>query len=233
MSLASMESNWPPITEPLWTPESNRTPGPLGRGQEATTGVLAVDAELDGMATRRRVLGELELLAVGDPELLAHQVDARGLLGDRVLDLQPRVDLQEGNQPVLTHQVLDGACAVVVRLLADPLGRLVDFLALRVGQERRRRLLDQLLEAALQRAVPGAGDDDVAVLVGNHLGFDVARLVQVPLDEAFAAAECGDALAGRRVEQLGDLLDGAGYLHAAAAAAERCLDRDRDAVLAG
>src|SRR5262249_9575102 len=108
-----------------------------------------------------------------------------------------------------------------------------DLLALRVGQKWRGRLLDQLLEAALQRAVAGAGDDDVAVLVGDHLGLDVTRLVQVALDEALAAAERRDGLAGGPGDPLGDLLDAAGHLHAAAAAAERRLDRDRDAVLLG
>ena len=204
-----------------------------GRRQEAASGVLAVDPELDGVSARGRVLGDVQRLAVGDLELLQHQVDARGLLGDRVLDLKTGVDLEERDQPVLAHQVFDGAGAVVVRFFADPLGGFVDFLALRVGQERRGRLFDQLLEAALQRAVTGAGDDDVAVLVGDHLRLDVARLVQVALDEAFAAAERRDRLAGRRLEQLGDLLDGAGHLHAAAAAAEGRLDRDRHAVLLG
>ena len=185
------------------------------------------------MPARRRVLGEVQLVAVGDLELLQHQVDARGLLGDRVLDLQAGVDLQERDQAVLADQVFDGAGAVVVGLFADPLGRFVDLLALRVGQERRRRLFHQLLEAALQRAVAGAGDDDVAVLVGDHLRLDVARLVQVALDEALAAAERRDGLAGGRLEQLGDLFDGAGHLHAAAAAAEGGLDRDRHAVLLG
>ena len=175
----------------------------------------------------------VQLLAVGDLELLQHQVDARGLLGDRVLDLKARVDLQEGDQAVLTDQVFDGAGAVVVRLFADPLRRFVDLLALRVGQERRRRLLDQLLEAALQRAVAGAGDDDVAVLVGDHLRLDVAGLVEVALHEALTAAERGDRLAGGRLEQLGDLFDGAGHLHALTAAAEGGLDRDRHAVLLG
>ena len=63
ISLASIESNWPPITEPVSTPESSRTPGPVGGvelgdraggGQEAAAGVLAVDAELDRVAARRR-----------------------------------------------------------------------------------------------------------------------------------------------------------------------------------
>jgi hypothetical protein len=39
------------------------------------------------------------LLALGDAELLAHQVDAGDLLGDRVLDLQAGVDLEEGDVP--------------------------------------------------------------------------------------------------------------------------------------
>ena len=158
-------------------------------GQEAAAGVLAVDAELEGVTARRRVLGDVEGLAVGDAELLAHQVDARGLLGDRVFDLQAGVDLEERDQAVLADQVLDGARAVVAGLLADALGGLVDLLALRVGEERRGRLLDQLLEAALQRAVAGARDDDVAVRVGDDLRLDVARLVQVALDEALAATE--------------------------------------------
>ena len=204
-----------------------------GGGQEAAARVLAVDAEFDRVPARRRVLGDVEGVAVGDAELLADQVDARGLFGDRVLHLKTRIDLEERDQPVLADQVLDGACAVVVGFLADALGGLVDLLALRVGQIRGRSLFDELLEATLQRAVTRARDDDVAVLVGDDLGLDVARLVQVALDEAFAAAERRDGLAGGRVEQLGDLFDGARDLHAASAAAERGLDRDRHAVLLG
>ena len=58
-------------------------------------------------------------------------------------------------------------------------------------------------------------------------------LVEVALDEALAAAEGGDRLAHRGVVQLGDLLERAGDLEAAAAAAEGRLDGDRQAVLLG
>src|SRR3712207_8863424 len=44
----------------------------------------------------RGVRGDLQRQALGDAELLAHQVQAAGLLGHRVLDLQARVDLEEG-----------------------------------------------------------------------------------------------------------------------------------------
>ena len=71
------------------------------------------------------------------------------------------------------------------------------------------------------------------MLVGQHLGLDVAGVVEVALDEALAAAERGDGLADGGVEQLGDLLERARDLEAAAAAAERRLDGDRQAVGAG
>ena len=150
-----------------------------------------------------------------------------------MLDLQAGVDLQERDQAVLADEVFHRARTVVARLLADPLGRFVDLGALRFGEERRRGLFDQLLEATLQRAVPGAGHDHVAELVGDHLRLDVARLVEITLDEALSAPERRDGLPGGRLEQLGDLLDGAGDLHAAAAAAEGSLDGHRNAVLAG
>jgi hypothetical protein len=37
ISLASIESNWPPMTDPVSTPESSRTPGPVG-GSNLVTG---------------------------------------------------------------------------------------------------------------------------------------------------------------------------------------------------
>ena len=97
-----------------------------GCREEAATRVLAVDAELDRVPARPRILGEPQLLAVGDAELLAHQVDAGRLLGDRVLDLQPGVDLQEGDGAVGSDEVLDRAGAVVAGLAADRPGGRVD-----------------------------------------------------------------------------------------------------------
>ena len=106
-----------------------------------------------------------------------------------MLDLEPGVDLEEGDGAVLGDEELAGAGADVAGLAQDRLGGLVEALDLVVGEERRGRLLDQLLVAALQRAVAGGDDDDVAVLVGEALGLDVARLVEELLDEALAAAE--------------------------------------------
>ena len=104
---------------------------------------------------------------------------------------------------------------------------------LRLGEERGRGLLDQLLVAALEGAVTGGDDDHVAVLVGQALGLHVPGLVQVALDEALAPAEGGDRLADRRVVQLGDFFQRPGDLQTAAAAAEGGFDRDGQAVLPG
>ena len=130
-----------------------------------------------------------ELLAGGDAEHLADQVDAGDLLGDAVLDLEAGVDLEEGDGAVLADEELAGAGADVPGLAQDRLGGLVERGDLLVGEERRGRLLDELLVAALQRAVAGGDDHDVAVLVGQALGLDVARLVEELLHEALAAAE--------------------------------------------
>ncbi len=238
ISLASIESNAPPMTIPgRRRSRSARPARPAGAdrdrpglGQEVAAGVLAVDPELDGVAARRRVV-VADRLARGDPQLLAHQVDAGDLLGDRVLHLQPGVHLEERDGAVRADEELAGARADVAGLAQDRLGRPVQLGVLLRAEEGRRGLLDELLVAALQRAVAGGDDDHVAVRVGQALRLDVAGLVEVPLDEALAAAEGGDRLADRRLEQLGDLLGAAGHLQPAPAAAEGRLDRDRQAVL--
>ncbi len=151
----------------------------------------------------------------------------------QVLDLQTSVDLEERDRAVLAHEELAGAGADVARLAQDRLGRAVQLGVLLVGEERRGRLLDQLLVAALQRAVARGDDHDVAVLVGEALGLDVSRLVEVLLDEALAAAERRHGLAHGRLVEVGDLLALAGDLQAAAAAAVRRLDGHRQPVLVG
>ena len=131
MSLASIESKAPPMVSPSTTPESSARRGRravdrwrhgAGGGQEAAAGVLAVDPELDGVRVRLGV-GVVEALAVGDAELLADEVDAGDLLGDRVLDLEAGVDLEEGDVPVLADEELAGAGADVAGLVQDRLGR--------------------------------------------------------------------------------------------------------------
>ena len=70
--------------------------------------ILRVDAAFDRVSTRReRLSRDLERLAVGDPNLLGHQVDPHDHLGDWMLDLNARVHLQEGEPASLVQQKLD------------------------------------------------------------------------------------------------------------------------------
>ena len=99
--------------------------------------------------------------------------------------------------------------------------------------DRRRRLLDHLLVAALQRALALTEVEDMAVGVGEHLDLDVARPLQVALGKHAAVAEGGVGLApgGRqRALELGLLADDP---HPLAAATRERLDHDRKAVLGG
>ena len=155
------------------------------------------------------------------------------LLAHGVLDLQARVHLEERDGAIGPDEELAGSGADVADLLEDRLRRVVQRLGLLVREERRGRLLDELLVTALQRAVARGDHDDVACGIGEALGLDVAGLVEVLLDEALAAPERRDGLACGRLEQFRDLVELAGDLQAAAAAAVGRLDGDGQAELLG
>ena len=93
---------------------------------------------------------QTQRLPRGDPELFLDEVDSRGFLGDGVLHLQPGVDLEECHGAVRGDQEFHGAGAGVAGFAADGLGGVVNQLGLLVAEERRRRLLQELLVPALQ-----------------------------------------------------------------------------------
>src|SRR5829696_1439647 len=127
-----------------------------GRRQEpAAGGVLGVDADLDAVTALQGphlVLRHRQRLAGGDADLPLDEVDAGHDLGDGVLHLQAGVHLQEEELAVLVDE-LDGAGVVVTDGLGGLDGGRTHGVLDAVGQSRRRRLLDQLLVAALGRAV--------------------------------------------------------------------------------
>ena len=89
--------------------------------------------------------------------------------------------------------------------------------------------LEQLLMAALDRALALAEVDDGAVMIAEHLELDVARALDVLLDVDVADAEGRFGLALRGLERLAQLRRGADDAHAAAAAAGHRLDDHREA----
>ena len=95
-----------------------------------------------------------------------------------MFDLHARVHLNEVKLAVLV-QKLEGAGAAVADFAAGVGAALADLVAQFLRQSRRRALLDHLLVPALERAVALAQMNRVAVLVGQHLDFDVPRVMQI------------------------------------------------------
>ena len=124
-------SPWPasgrsavPTTEPSATPASTRTPGGVGDaeavqraagGQEPGGDVLGVEPHLDRVPVDRA--RRATSAGSGSPSATrscsAHEVEAGDQLGDRVLDLQPGVHLEEAERAVGVEDELDGAGADV------------------------------------------------------------------------------------------------------------------------
>ncbi len=166
MTLAIIESYSGGIASPSENPVSTRIPGPVGRlrsstvpgrGREAALGVLGVDARLDGVARGPRRVA-LETTARGDVELELHQVEAGRHLGHRVLHLEARVDLEEGERRARPAGRGTRRC----RRCGSPAASTSSTEERRSissrsgGRTGRGRLLDQLLAAALDGAVAHA-----------------------------------------------------------------------------
>ena len=154
-------------------------------------------------------------------QLRRDEVDAGHQLGDGMLDLDPRVHLDE---EVLAGLVVDEELERPRAAVADrprqrcrgraQIGRVVG---------RRGRLLDHLLAPPLQRALALAQRD-----VAEHLHLDVPRALDEPLDvDAARRRTRRRASRAARVERLAQLRLVGGDPDPAPAAARRGLDRDR------
>jgi hypothetical protein len=133
-------------------------------------------------ALRRRIADQVA--AARDVQLKLDEVEPGRRLGHRVLDLQPGVDLEEGEQ-LLARLVkeLHGAGALVAGGVHERGGGGAQPGVLLGAQRRRAGLLDQLLVAALQRAVPDPGCPHRPVPVGDDLNLDVPPALDEALEE--------------------------------------------------
>ena len=173
-----------------------------------------------------------ERRAARDLQLRAHQVDVGRLLGDRVLDLDPRVHLDErvpaGRR---IEQELDRARVDVADVAGELDGIGADAVTQLRREVRRRRDLDHLLMAALQRAVALEEVHDVAGGIGQQLDLDVARAHERLLEVDGAVAERRRRFAARLLQRGGEARRVGHEPHAAATAAVRRLDEEREADL--
>ncbi len=136
-------------------------------------------------------LVEVEQLARGDAQLPLDEVDSGDELGDRVLHLKARVHLHEEElvRGVGRDDELDGSRPEVADTERGVDCGPADALSSRGIEQRRRRLLDDLLVTALKRALALAEVNRRAARIGEHLNLDVSRVLDEALDEQRVVAE--------------------------------------------
>ena len=144
-------------------------------------------------------LRERQRQALRDLQLQPHEVDPGHGLGDGMLDLDARVHLQEIELPLLVEQELDGARADIADRLGGADGGRAHARAKFRRDGRGGRFLDDLLMAALDRAIALAHVNDRTVFVAENLHLDMARADQRALQQQPAVAEraLASALAAR------------------------------------
>ncbi len=126
-----------------------------------------------------------QFAAVGDVELFTDQVESADLLADGVLDLQSRVDFEEVDLALFGHHEFAGAQSHIVDGFEQAARIAFQLFGRPVRKERRGRLLDQLLVAALHGAVARGIHGEVAVRIASALRLDVASLVDEAFHEVF------------------------------------------------
>src|SRR5882672_5177572 len=207
------------------------TDGP-GRRHEGL-GVLGVDAAFHRMAANLDVvLAVRQWLARGDEQLRFDDVDAGHELGHGMLDLNARVHFDEIEFVVLVQE-LERARVAITDFPARSGAAFAHGLALLRRQSRCGSFFDDFLVAALHGTVALPQVHHVAVIVGEHLKLDMARLLEELLHVNLRVTERGERLRLGDADGVQQRCVGMHHAHAAAAAAAGGLDDDRIADVLG
>src|SRR5690625_848388 len=121
------------------------------------------------------LLAERQGLTGGDLYLRTHQVHAGNALGHRMLNLDTGVHLDKIEFAVFI-QKLERSCTKIANAPTGFCAYLADARALFGRDSGRRRLLNDFLMATLHGALALAQMHRVAVAVGQHLNFNMARI---------------------------------------------------------
>ena len=146
-----------------------------------------------------------------------------------MLDLEARVHLEEGRLTTVVDEELAGARAHVADRAREGQRGIAEPPSKRRPDGGRRRLLEDLLVAALDRAVALAEVDARSVRVEQDLDLDVATAFDEPFEDEPVVPERRGRLSPGGREGIGEpfrLPDGA---HPLAAATGRGLDQEREA----
>ncbi len=128
--------------------------------------------------------------AVGQKDLAADDVDPRHHFGHGVFDLDARIDLDEIEAAgVDVDEEFHRPGRAIAHFPADRHGGVADLLAQVLGKPRAGRNLDDLLMAALHRAIALPEVHQVPVHVAEDLHFDVLGSREIALEEDVGLAE--------------------------------------------
>ena len=168
-----------------------------GRGQEAVARIFGVDPRFNGVAGEGDfALRQRQLLAGRDLKLPGDEIEPGDFFRHRMLDLKPRIHLDEPEavlaQPLAAiGDEFDGARPDIADRPRRLDRRRAHLGAQALRHSRRRSFFDHLLVAPLQGTIALAEVNDVAVPIGKDLNFDVARGRNEFFDEHAAGAEGG------------------------------------------
>src|SRR3989442_3743007 len=146
-----------------------------------------------------------------------------------MLDLDPAVDLDEVEVALAIDEELERADVLVPGRdngTDRPLGQLGSGAG---GERRRRTILDDLLVAPLDRAVPLAEVDAMAEAVHRDLDLDVAVVLEPALEVQRVVAECRAGLGPADLQGRLELPGGADHAPAPSPPARRGLVEGRGA----
>ena len=140
-------------------------------------------------------------LARCNPDLLLDQVAPVNLLGNSMLDLNPRVHLDKIKMSILIDEKLNRPRIFVTDGFGKFDGGISHFSAKSRRHQGRWTFLDYLLVAALNRTIALAKVNDAAATVGNDLKFDVVRIEDELLDVNPLIPECFLGLVARAMKR--------------------------------
>ena len=167
-------------------------------GGEAVLGVFGGHPALQGVAGEAQVVLFRQALVANartfaDADLRGHQIDAGDHLGDGVLDLDARIDLDEVEAAgVGIHQKFHRSGVAVAHAGAEAQGGCAEALALCLREIGRGRALHHFLVAALHRAVALEEMHQIAVRVAQHLHLHMAGALHQLFDIDRVVAEGGE-----------------------------------------
>ena len=197
-----------------------------GAGHEVVR-VFGVDPAFQGMAADHYVfLGKRQLVAGGDAEHLLDDIDTGDHFRDRVLDLDAGVHLDKVEVAVFVEE-LEGAGTAVADLDTGVDAALEHFGAGLFVDKGRWRFFQNLLVAALQRAVAVTQVNGVTLAVGQHLDFHVTRIAEELLQIDHRVAEHRTGFAAGQLGRFDQVFFLVHHAHAATTAAASGLDDHR------